>query len=475
MKYIKKLIISNPIFDYKSLNNLKIDFLSISFTKLSNEQLFKFFDIIRSEEVLNKRNIVEDFIKECTREALKTGHDEKLLKRIFDFSDRYSVDFVNLTKYLDYINGKFRVKVLEEYLKNNPIQLYIYYAKFDDLDKFSKDEINEFEKTFADNPRVTNNYFYDILEKYLKYKYSVNDNEIGEILKKHHPHIYNVFINEKNPDIRFIHNYIDKKLSPEIENKMFQRNDPENIYYIQKFIKDRVPQYEKSLLFNDNIEINSVIKYFLKVVPYYLLKLKDRSDLKILKHELNTTFKSFMKFFINNIRILLNINQVVKMFDYLIRTFMGTTDNERNEEKHLFFINELKFLVNFIKDYPGLVYYYCLESYGKPWREAEDIFLRRIDHVTNHSAYTIIMYLRDVVLPYYKKDLKAMLNDYSNFEQEMLKNSNENTYSIIMSYMSTIRGRWPEGEDFLIEKKQKIVDLSLIKFIEKLPQLEKKI
>ena len=253
---------------------------------------------------------------------------------------------------------------------------------------------------------------------------------------------------------------------------MFKRNDPENIYYIQKFIKDRVPQYEKSLLFNDTTEINVVIKYFERVVPYYLMKLKDKGNLEILKYELNTTFKDFMRFFNNNVR---NVNQAVKMFNNIINFFMGTTNNERNEEKHLFFINELKFLVDLIKNDPWLLYYYCLESYGKPWREAEDVFLRRIDHVTNHSSYTIIMYLRDVVLPYYKKDLRAMLNDYKDFEKQMLATETGNEQNVIMSYMSNIRGRWPEGEAYLIEKNQKITDLSLTTFIKKLPQLEKKV
>ena len=474
MKYIQRLSINNPSFNFKELNKIKIHFLNINFSKLPNEQLFKFFDIIKSEEALNRRNIAEDFIKECTREVLKTGHDEELLKKIFDFANYYSVDFINLTKYLDYINGKFRVKALEEYLKDDPIHLYSYFAKFDDFNKFSKEEINEFEKTFSNNPIIAHKYFYNILEKNLKHEYSVNDNEIGELVKKHHPHIYKTFINEVSPDARFIYNYINKRLSPEIENKMFQRNDPENIFYIQQYIKDRVPQFEKSLIFNDTTEINVVIKYFLKVVPYYILKLKDRSNLEILKHELNTTFKDFMNFFTTNVRVM-NINQLVKMFDYLIRTFMGIPEKEISEEKHQFFINQLKFLMNFIKEDPWLFYCYCLDSYGKPWREAEDIFLRRIDHVTNHSAYTIIMYLRDVVLLYYKKDLKAMLNDYSDFEKDMLSRETGNEQNVIMSYMSTIRGRWPEGEAYLIEKNQKITDFNLTKFIEKLPQLEKKI
>lgn len=473
MKYIQKLLINNPNFDFKQLEKIKIGIININFSKLPNEQLFKFFDIIRKEEALNKRNVAEDFIKECTREVLKTGHDEKLLKRIFDFANHFSVDFINLTKYLDYINGKFRVKILEEYLKDHsPIHLYSYFAKFDDLDKFSKDEISEFEEIFSKNEMVLNRYFYDILEKNIKYKYTVNDNEIGKIVKKNHPYIYNGFINENNPDIRFIHNYIDERLPPEIENKMFKRNDPENIYYIQKFIKDRVPQYEKSLLFSDTTEINVVIKYFEKIVPYYLIKLKDKGNLEILKHEFNTTFKDFIRFFNNNVR---NVNQLVKTFNNVINVFMGTFNNERNEEKHLFFINELKFLVDLIKDDPWLLYYYCLEFYGKPWREAEDVFLRRIDHVTNHSTHTIIMYLRDVVLPYYKKDLKAMLNDYSDFEKRILESRTGNEEGVIMSYMLNIRGRWPEGEAYLIERRKKVSDLSLIKFIENLSKLDKKI
>jgi len=472
MKSIQRLLINNPNFNFKQLEKIKIDFLSFNFSKLSNEELFKFFNIIKNEKSLNKSNIIEDFIKRCIRESLKQYDNEDLLKRIMDFSNHFNVDFIELTKYLDYFNGKYRIKILEEYLKNNPMHLYNYFAKFDDLDKFSKDEISEFEKIFIKNQRVLNKYFYDILEKSIKHRYTINDNEIGKILKKDHPHIYNAFINENNPDIRFIYNYIDERLPPEIENKMFQRNDPENIYYIQKFIKDRVPQYEKSLLFSDTIEINVVIKYFERVVPYYLMKLKDKGNLKILKHELNTTFKNFMIFFNDNVR---NVNQAVKMFNNIINFFIGTIDDEKREQKHLFFINELKFLIDPIKDDPWLLYYYCLESYGKPWREAEDVFLRRIDHVANYSYHTIIMYLRDVVLPYYKKDLKAMLNDYSNFEKRILESRTGNEEGVIMSYMLNIRGRWPEGEAYLIEKSKKISDLSLIKFIENLSQLDRKI
>lgn len=471
MKYINRIVISNPDFDYQSLKDIEIKFLNIAFRLLADQQLFKFKDIIINEPVLQKRHIIEEFIKESARAAIKAKHDSKMLKTVIDFSNHFKINFINLTDYLDYIKGDFRIKEIEDYLEDDPMTLYYYFNRTFGSAPYTKDEIQKFEKIFAKLPKTANKYFYDILEDLIKAKYTVNDSEIGAILKKEHPYIYNAFINEKNIDIRFIHNYTDERLPLEIENKMFERKDPENISYIANFIKDRVPQFEKTILSSDNREYNIIIKYFERIVPYYLIKLKDRGNLEILKRELNTTFEPFIKFFADSN---IDINQMIMMFDKIIKAFMNVIGDEKNEEKHQFFINELGFLMNSIKKNPEYLYFYCLKSYRKPWREAEDIFLKNIDDSVRHG-YTIISYLRDVVLSYYDYDLKKMLKDYSDFEKKILLSDNDNKEDVIMSYMSNIRGRWPEGEAFLIEKNKQTVNFSLSKFIKNFSKLKNKV
>jgi hypothetical protein len=480
MKYIKRLAIDNLNFDFSSLKDLTIINLHFVFKNLSNEDLFKASDLIINQPNLQKENIINSFINQAAFASISLKHDSEILKMLINFCDQFKIDFIKLFNYLDYISSDSpRIIAIEDYLKRNPVYLFNYFVKIENPNLFSKDEIQEFEKIFVSHNIIANKYFNDILEDYLKIKNSINDNEIGDILEKDHPHIYNFFINDKNPDIRFIYNYINKRLPEKIEAKMFEKNDVETISYIDNYIKKRVLKFEASLMNRNNFNINITIKYFDKIIiNYYLQELKDKT-LENLKKELNTTLEDFMFYFAKHIS---NYIHAIKMFDRMIGIFVRPESenvdqnftSEQNEKKHQFFINDqhLSFLVKEIKNDPKLFYQYCLISYHKPWREFENILFRRIDDVTDYSSYTIVIYLRDIVLPFYNKDVKAMLNDYKDFEQKILKNPTGNETNVIMSYMTTIRGRWPEGEAYLIEQNKKITDLSLENFLNKINSLK---
>jgi hypothetical protein len=466
MKYINRLFISNPNFNYSSLKNIKIKYLNISFRLLSDQNLIKFSDLIINEPILQRQNIIEEFIKESSRAAIKAQHNLKLLKMIINFSNHFKIDFINLTNYLDYIKGDFRIRIIEDYLKNDPMTLYLYFFRTFGSSVYIKDEIQEFEKIFATDKKTVNKYFYNILEDLLKVKYTINDNEIGDILKKDHPYIYNAFVNEENPDIRFIYEYTNERLSSEIENKMFEINTIENVFYIKNIIKNRVPQFEKTILEKNYREINVVKSYFKEIiVPIYLTNLKNKS-LQNLKHQLNTELEKFIKFF--SVLDYDHIEDQILIYDKMISIF---TDN--NEEKHNFFINELNYLIKKIIDHSSYVYYYCWKSYHKPWREYESLFFYTMGHLYKNEYYTIIGYLSNVVLPFYNNDVKRMVKDYSNFEEKILNNGSVN---IIFQYMYVIRGRWPEGEKILQKRYENTKDPTLAININKdIPKLENKV
>lgn len=440
MKYIDILKIDNPNFNFLLLNDVEIRSLFLVFSKFNKKQMIDFYnDFFKQEKVKFKDSIKRGFSNDLVKLAVKLKHDSDLLKILFEY------DFKDQFKFEDYIKQFFDGSNLIEVIENGQFKepfiiiKYVGQLLLKSPQLISKEKLHYYESIIVNAKNIP---IMNYVEKYLTdYYNSPGKSRMYFNIKNNHPQIYNYYVNKNRVSEWFITKYGSERLSLELEDLLFENSGRDLIDYIVFFIAERVPQYEKSIFKYG--EFHTIKIYFERVIiPFYLQKIENKT-LKKLEQIFNNELKDFISYFNRNATGLEKI--ILEVFYKTITIF--TNDQE---EIHQLFNNYFPNLMNSIKNSPKNFYEYCLKYYKKPWSEGEQSILKDPMHSYEYTGYTIVLYLKNIVLPTYD-NFKQMIKDYQEFEDAIFKQLKNRHYSIVIDYMSSIRGRWPEAEKILQE------------------------
>jgi hypothetical protein len=448
MKYINNVIINNPDFDFYSLEDIEIKNLFIKFSKFNKKQMIDFYNEFFKQEKIKFRDPTKrEFSSQLISLAKKLKHDSELLNILFEYDFKDDFKFENYIR--DFFDGSNLIDIIENGQFKEPfiISKYVGGLLLKSPHLISKEKLEYYESIIVNAKNIP---IMNYVEKYLTGYYNNPGNrEMYFNIKNNHPQIYNYFVNKDKVNGWFITKYGSERLSSELEDLLFELNGRELIDYIVSFVGERVPKYEKSIFKSG--EFYTIKIYFEKVViPFYLEKIENKT-LKKLQQSFDNELKDFVSYFERNTG---GISKIILEVIYNA-IIIFTKDLE---ELHDFFNSNFPKLMNTAKNEPKVFYDYCLKYYKKPWRDGEKILLKDPNHTYEYSGYTIIFYLENVVLPYYNNNFKEMIKDYQEFEDAILNQFSQGNRHVIVDYMLSVRGRWPEAEKLLKEYAAKITD-----------------
>lgn len=438
MKYINNVIINNPEFDFFSLEDVEIKNLFIKFSKFNKEQMIYFYNEFFKQEKIKFRDPTKrEFSAQLISLAKKLKHDSELLNILFEYDFKDEFKFENYIK--NFFDGSNLIEVIENGQFREPFIIIKYVGELmlNSPQLISKEKLDYYESIIVNAKNIP---IMNYVEKYLTgYYNNPGKSQMYFNIKNNHSQIYNYFVNKDKVNGWFITKYGSERLSSELEDLLFELNGRELIDYIVSFVGERVPQYEKSIFKHG--EFHTIKIYFERViVSFYLEKIQNKT-LKKLEQSFDNELKDFISYFNRNANGLEKI--ILEVFYKIITIF--TSDSE---EMHKLFNNYFPNLMNSIKNSPKNFYEYCLKYYKKPWRQGEQSLLKDPMHSYEYTGYTIILYLENIVLPTYD-NFKQMIKDYQEFEDAIFKKLKNGNYSIVIDYMSSIRGRWLEAEKIL--------------------------
>ena len=450
MKYINIIKINNPDFNFFSLEDVEIKNLFIIFNKFNKKQMIDFYnEFFKQEKIKFKDSIKREFSTQLIFLTKKLKHDSELLKILFEYDFKDNFKFENYIK--DFFDGSNLIEIIENGQFQEPFLIikYVGLLLLKSPHLISKEKLEYYESIIV---KAKNIPIMNYVETYLTGYYNHPGNkQMYFNIKNNHPQIYNYFVNKHQVSEWFITKYGSERLSPELEEALFKNSGRELINYIITFVGERAPQYEKSLFRSG--EFHAIKIYFQKIiVPFYLEKIENKT-LKKLEQIFDNELKDFVSYFERN-----DGNTVKIAFEMIYKAIMLFTNDL--EQIHQLFNNYFPKVMFYIKNNPKDFYDYCSEFYKKPWRDEEKILLKDPNQAYENSNYVIILYLENVVLPYYNNNFKDMIKDYQEFEDAILNQFQKGKRHIIIDYMLSIRGRWPEAEKLLKEYANKITDSS---------------